>query len=276
MGRAMVMTVVVLSVTWPGVSLADGKTVVMLSRRGQALWHKSCIGQYLASCVTLTRVSGRKPSGKGGQCAAGTALRARRRNPARARAAQKLFANALSHYEKLGHKPPAVVVEAAAAARFHQAEVQFEAYLGIRYPSILASTNIKRADKRLRDYLSAKGAALSRTRAAYQGVIKMKATRWAVASSARIGQLFQHFADEQSQALVPRIPVPGEYTTRATINEYRQTFADTFCNIMERKARPLASKARQAFRVCAQRATAQRQTSDFAAYCRDQIKRRRP
>ncbi len=279
MARAALISVVLLAVTAPLAAHADdGKKVMALSKKGQKLWSKSCRGPFLAACVKVVKVKGRAAGNTGGRCSAGTALRARKRNAARGKAAQKIFSKAMTLYKKLSGKQPANVVEAAAAARFHQAEVLFEANVKLQCPVNLDFGNTtqkrrKRSEKAFAAFLEGKSKTLATARAAYQDVIKMKSPRWSVAAAARMGQLFLHFADELAQASVPRPPVPKSLTGKDAVNEFRKMFVDTFCDTIISKAKPLASKAKEAFETCVNKAGELKVDSDFSAYCADQLKK---
>ena len=255
---------------------ADGEKIVALTKKGQALWRESCPGAYLSVCIKLTNLSGRLANNAGGRCSGGIAMRPGKRNTRRAKAAQKLFARALYLNKKLTGVRQRVELEAAAVARFHQADALFESYIKIRFPTKLDFVSAdrarkKRSEKQFAAFLTRKTGLLSKARSAYMDVIKMKVARLTVASSARIGQLFLHFADELHQSLIPSQTVPASLTSKDAINEFNRMFANTYCSALASKARPLAKKAQEAFEVCAQKARELSVNSDFAADCRDRL-----
>ena len=65
----------------------------------------------------------------------------------------------------------------------------------------LAKKRLEKSNKEFGKYLKTKTEKLAKTRAAYLEVIKMRVAHWAIAAAARVGQLFQNFADALYTAL---------------------------------------------------------------------------
>ena len=278
MKNSWIIVAVVLVLGGPTVAEADGDRITKLVGQGQTLWRKSCPGPYLAACVKKTPTLGRKGAKKGGpRCSAGTALRVKRRGRT-ASAAQKLFARALADYHKINasRRTPRVR-EAAAAARFHQAEVLFESFIKVQFPAKLDfSSRARKAHKAFAAAIGAKSKLLRDARQAYQDTIRLESARWAVASMARTGQMFKHFADELYQAPIPRPPRVKSMNTKKTRQEFVNMFQDTYCDTLEDKAGPLVRKALQAFEVCVEKARELSVSCDWSSYCADQLKKIRP
>src|SRR4029453_14967638 len=99
---------------------------------------------------------------------------------------------------------------------------------------------------------------LSETQKIYQGVIQFAkvspsgGAHWAIAASARIGQLFQDFSGQLYTAPVPKSgPPPAGYDAA----EFEPLFPDAYCDAMTDQAEPLESKAIEGLSTCLNKST---------------------
>ena len=214
-----------------------------------------------------------------------------RRHPGLARQAQRHFAQALTLHRAMARAPAQkapVSVElrrrqrqasaAAAAAQFYQAEQRLESFLALRFPADLDFTRRgrRRAEGRFMSYLTRKTARLEQARAAYQQVIKARVPHWAIAASARVGQLFQSFADALYTAPVPRPDIPRVLVSRQDRREYLQLFYDAYCDRLEVVARPLEQKAEQGLAICLRKSTQLSWYNEWSRLCEAELNQIKP
>jgi tetratricopeptide (TPR) repeat protein len=245
--------------------------VVAHVRMGEILWRQSCpVGDGVnGACEKLERVQAGgaasdqvnltkgKQMGVKSRTQCGPETKSKitlvTRNETKAHEAQKHFAAALAVYQShAGNVSGAneaeraerteITNDAAAHARFMQGEVLFEKMLSIPFPDQLAfSSNpaLKRQDteskRRFATWLKEKQRILESARAVYLDVLPFKQAHWTIASSARVGQLFQNLADGLYTA---PIPSPAQLitdlkkmgATAAQIQEYVGQFREHFCD----------------------------------------------
>ncbi|MCK5796591.1 MAG: hypothetical protein KAI47_05385, partial [Deltaproteobacteria bacterium] len=111
-------------------------------------------------------------------------------------------------------------------------------------------TVARRSMKAFARYLHKKAVLFSHARNAYQRIRKMKSPPWAIASVARIGQLYQSFADALFTAALPKPPVPKELRGAKAKRAFASQYGDTYCDTLADKTRPLEAKAIEGFTVC--------------------------
>jgi TolA-binding protein len=170
---------------------------------------------------------------------------------------------------------------AVAEAVFFNAERAFERFLEVKFPSGLdfSDKNKKRKKKSMKKflkYLKEKGKLLNQARGGYQEVIKTKVPHWAIAGAARIGQLYQQFADALYTAPVPKPPIPKSLRTRDQKEEFVMTFTDAYCDTLEDKARPLEKKAIQGLSVCLNKSTQVSWYNDWSRLCERELNQIKP
>ena len=281
---------------------------------GTILWEKSCplSNPINGACVKVKRVrSKRKIKKKKGrrrkktievraQCGPETKMRVtvvdRKRGDARA--AQRHFALALKLFGKSKggkaikgktkedrERKTQAMKFSAAAARFYQAEQMFEDFLKVKFPKGLDFSagkdkkQKKRAEKSKKafgKYLVDKGTKLGKTRAAYQDVIKLKVAHWAIAAAARVGQLFQNFADALYTAPIPKPPIPKALYSRDAKEEFVQMFTDTYCDTLEDKASPLEKKAVDGLATCLKKSTQLSWYNEWSSLCEKELNQIKP
>ncbi|MBW2731978.1 MAG: tetratricopeptide repeat protein [Deltaproteobacteria bacterium] len=215
-----------------------------------------------------------------------------KRNPAKARKAIKHFKAALrlsrrakvkgGSKEEIARRKQAMKM-AVAEAKFHEAERLFERFLEVKFPTGLDFSKSKRNKKKLKKslkrfakYLTNKGKLLNNTRLIYQDVIKMKQAHWAIAGAARIGQLYQQFADALYTASVPKTEVPKALRTRDQREEYLLTFTDAYCDALQDKARPAENKAVQGLTFCLNKSTELSWYNTWSGLCERELNQIKP
>jgi len=284
---------------------ADRKVVAHV-KIGQALWRSACpVTPHNGACVRVQRQRSRRKvvlTGRRGgrtkrvelrtQCGPATKMKVTvfSRSRSRARAAQGHFSKALALYARTsagaikaasdverGHRHRAMA-HAAATARFHQAEALLERFLGLAFPRKLdfSSRHKRRSERVFLRYLKGKDAGLTAARKAYQDVIKMQDAHWAIAASARIGQLFQNFADALYTAPIPIPPIPRSLTRKADRLAFAETFNDAYCMRFEDVARPLEEKAEQGFTTCLRKSTQLSWYSQWSRLCEAELNQIKP
>ena len=180
---------------------------------------------------------------------------------------------------------------AAAEARFHQAEAAFEKFLEVKFPEKLdfSAKNKKKkqkSEKAFAKYLAEKGKRLEATRKGYQEVILLRQAHWAIAASARVGQLFQNFADALFTAPIPKPPLAdlraslrkkGVHKIPRDIEEdFVMNFTDTYCDTLEDKASPLEAKAVQGLATCLGKSTELSWYNDWSKLCERELNQIKP
>jgi len=289
---------------------------------GAVLWKQSCpVEGVNGACIKVKRVRAqrklakkkRRGKKKRGievkqQCGPETKMKVTvvKRNPAKSRKAQQHFAKALTIFKRAAggkgvkggdkeerEKRINEMKYAAAEALFFQAEDKFEAFLDVNFPKSLdfSSKNKKKAEKSKKEfgkYLETKGKRLEATRKDYQDVILLKQAHWAIAASARIGQLFQNFADALYTAPIPKPPldeffaqlkkkgVSKSQVPRDIQEEFVMNFVDTYCDTLEDKASPLEDKAVQGLATCLSKSTELSWYNEWSKLCERELNQIKP
>jgi hypothetical protein len=248
------------------------------------------------------------------QCGPETKMRVivMNRNKTKARSAQNHFKKALALYKrsKGGKKIKGKDAEDkarrkrdldyySAAARFYQAEKMYEKFLDVKFPrnldfsegSAKDKKQKKKAEKSKKEfakYLENKGKLLNNTSEVYQDVIKLKVAHWAIAAAARIGQLYQNFADALYTAPVPKPPldsfmasmkaqgVPRHLITDDMKEDFVMKFTDTYCDTLEDKAQPLEVKAVQGLDTCLSKSTELSWYNEWSSLCEAELNQIKP
>ena len=278
---------------------------------GELQWNKSCpIKTTNGACIKVKRVRSKRTVKKKGkkrkkalelrtQCGPETKQRVTvvKRN-AKGKSAQSHFKKALAIYTKASKKKAfkgataedqarrkLAMDYAAGAARFYQAEQMFEAFLEVKFPKNLdfsegktpaQKKKVEASKKAFGKYLEDKGNKLGQTREVYADVIKLKVAHWAIAASARIGQLFQNFADALYTAPVPAPPMPKALTRKEDKEDFIMMFTDTYCDTLEDKAAPLESKALEGLATCLGKSTELSWYNSWSKLCEAELNQIKP
>ena len=291
---------------------------------GEILWKRSCPGKTTnGACIKVKRVRSKRAIKKKGkkrkksgievrtQCGPETKQRVTviKRN-AKAKSALTHFKKALGIYTKATKKKSfkgatkedqarrkLAMDYAAGAARFYQAEDMFERFLEVKFPKNLdfsqgktpaQKKKVEKSKKEFAKYLENKGQQLGETRQVYSDVIQLKVAHWAIAASARIGQLFQNFADALYTAPVPKPPldaffaelkkqgVPKHLVPKDVQEDFVMNFTDTYCDTLEDKARPLEGKALQGLETCLSKSTELSWYNSWSKLCEAELNQIKP
>jgi tetratricopeptide (TPR) repeat protein len=173
---------------------------------------------------------------------------------------------------------------AVAGAAFDIAEVQYENFLRIKFPEGLdfqqpsqydskrqAEAKKKKAEdsgKKFGTYLSEKSTALNKARDQYLEVFKMKQAQWAIASSARIGQLYADFVGQLYTAEIPKdLKVQDQWGNRPQ---------EIFCDALVDKAEPIEAKAVEGFDTCLKAATEYSWFNEWSRLCERELNQMKP
>ena len=300
------------------------KQITAHVKLGELHWSKSCpISTTNGACIKVKRVrSKRKIKKRKGkrkkkgievrtQCGPETKQRVTvvKRN-AKAKKALSHFGKALKIYGKASKKKSfkgatkedqarrkLAMDYAAGAARFYQAEKMFEKFLEVKFPKNLdfsegktkaQKKKVEKSKKAFAKYLESKGNQLGQTRDVYADVIKLKVAHWAIAASARIGQLFQNFADALYTAPVPKPPldmffkqlkaqgVPKRLVPKHVQEDFVMNFTDTYCDTLEDKAGPLEAKALQGLETCLSKSTELSWYNSWSKLCEKELNQIKP
>lgn len=261
---------------------------------GETKWRQSCsLGEGVnGACVKIDRVRAGGKAGRrlgkgqrGGKRQCGPETKSRitvvARNKKVAAEAQKHFATALKLYNKgaalrgvSGDNPGQIesrkneLVYAVAQARFAQGEEQYENFLAVKFPEGLdfnpaKPKKAKESAKKFKEYLEDKTKMLEATRKVYSEVITFKQAHWAIAGSARIGQLFADFANALFTAEIPSI--------------LKQDFErDAYCDAMQDQADPIESKAKEGFETCMNKSTELSWFNEWSQLCETELNQLEP
>ena len=173
---------------------------------------------------------------------------------------------------------------AVAGAAFDMAEVKYENFLRIKFPEGLdfqqpsqydskrqAEAKKKKAEesgKKFGSYLDEKSKALGIARDQYLEVFKMKQAQWAIASSARIGQLYADFVGQLYTAEIPKdLKVQDQWGNRPQ---------EIFCDALVDKAEPIEAKATEGFETCLKAATDYSWYNEWSRLCERELNQMKP
>ena len=173
---------------------------------------------------------------------------------------------------------------AVAGSAFDLAESQYEAFLRVKFPEGLdfqqpsqydtkkkAEAKKKKAAesvKKFTSYLDEKAKGLGRARDQYLEVFKMKQAQWAIASSARIGQLYADFVGQLYTAEIPKdLKEQDEWGNRPR---------EIFCDALVDKAEPIEAKAVEGFETCLKAATDYSWYNEWSRLCERELNQMKP
>ena len=176
-----------------------------------------------------------------------------------------------------------------AEARMAQGDREYEKLLALKMPDKLdfsgappgsspakvaaAKKKTDESAKRFGDYLKAKMTAIDTAQKIYQSVILYKQAHWAIAASARIGQLFQDFSNQLFTAPVPKAPAaPSGYPQ----DEFEQFFHDSYCDALVDKAEPLEGKAIEGLGTCLTKSTELSWFNEWSQLCESELNQIKP
>jgi hypothetical protein len=105
----------------------------------------------------------------------------------------------------------------------------------------------------------------------------MREPHHAIAASARIGQLYQEFADALFTAPVPQPPVPPALAGNPEARkEFVELFRTSYCDALTDEAGPLAKKAEQGLKACLNTARDLSWYNEWSSFCEAELHQLQP
>jgi len=262
------------------------RAVVAWARIGQILWQQSCpVTTVDDSCIKVareravgTRAKSKRKKGDTTrtQCGADTKLKVTPvdRDGKKVKAAMAAFAEAIKIYEKAGGKFPDGDEYTArrfyASAKFHQAEVDYESFLRVKFPEGLnfdpsKPAEVKKSTDKFEKWFKEKDKLAAKAGGAYGDLInKIKDPTNAIAGAARIGQISQTFSDALYTAEVP-----------AFIRPYEEA-VDAYCDKLTEVAEPYEGKSLEGFGACLKASTDFGWFSSWSKLCERELGQIKP
>ena len=177
-----------------------------------------------------------------------------------------------------------LAASSVAGSAFFLAETQYENFLRVKFPEGLdfqqpsQYDNKKKAEakkkkaaesgKKFGTYLDEKSKGLAHARDQYLEVFKMKQAQWAIASSARIGQLYADFVGQLYTAEIPKdLKEQDEWGNRPR---------EIFCDALVDKAEPIEAKAVEGFETCLKAATDYSWYNEWSRLCERELNQMKP
>ena len=172
----------------------------------------------------------------------------------------------------------AVMTYHTALALMAKGDQQYEQLLAMKIPTGLnfnpkAKKEQEASIKKFKAWMEAKTKKLVDTQKVFQNVIGFKNAHWAIAAAARIGQLFQDFANTLFTAEVPTPPDPPPGLER---DEWAQLFRDAYCDQMTDAAEPLDNKAVEGLSVCLNKSTELNWFNEWSKLCETELNQIKP
>lgn len=264
------------------------KVIVAYGRIGQILWEKSCpVKTVDGSCIKVAReravsLRGKAKRRKGDatrtQCGPESKIKLTvvDRNPGDVKAAMAAFASAAREFESKGGKTGGDERFARyyyAMAKFHQAEVDYEKFLAIKFPQGLNfgdGTDATKAVaakslKRFEEWYAEKQKVGGKASTQYQDLVfKVKEPANAIAAAARFGQISQNFSDALFTAEIP-----------ANIRQFEEA-VDVYCDALTEKAEPLEAASLAGFGGCLKASTDFGWFSSWSKLCERELGQIKP
>ncbi len=260
------------------------------TRLGQELWARACpVATMDGECVRVQRerpismnsnmsLRVRRGSTLPTQC--GLASKAKvtvvPRDAAGVKAAVTALHQAQATFAAVSNKLSGNALAAAnyqfAVAQLHLAEVDFEAYQAIGFPTGLNFDARRPAvaaasQKRFTTWLEAKQRAGTMARQKYEAVYAAKEASNSIAAASRIGQIMQRLSDQLYSAEIPPDLRVGEFAEDKVAN---------YCDALTEIALPLETKAIAEYGACLRRSTELGWFSSWSALCERELGQLRP
>lgn len=163
---------------------------------------------------------------------------------------------------------------ATAEALFHQADVLFDKFKEIAFPTFKGSSSAK--DKRTRKekmkelfdkwmkeefvkWMDQKAKALSETEKSYGKIAELKVPEWDIAAASRIGEMYRVFVDDFRNA-----PIPPAL-------EGDDELIDLYYQGLDEASKPWIEKAKSAYEFCLITATKVRWFNEYMSQCEQEL-----
>ena len=264
-----------------GKSGGAARLVMANGKIGKLLWETSCKGEVDGACVKIVREKAlrrRKRRRRGRtvvpkRCgeADRIVLTVKKRDKRRAGQARAFFKKAISQWNKSGGSmsdaDKANASYWAMSSKFHMAEADYESFLNIKFPEKLDFNPEKpkvvaKSKKRFMKWMENKTKVGTRVDEAYRSILKGTSEHWAIAASARMGQIPQNFADGLYRAEVPAIARTGRFA---------EDLYFAYCGALEDQAKPLEQRSIAAFTFCLDETTKRNWFNTWAKLCEREL-----
>jgi hypothetical protein len=172
-----------------------------------------------------------------------------------------------------------------AQGKFHEADIEYESFLDIKFPSNLNYGDglpehkvhnealKQRSDKLLTDWLTQKKKARDVADQKYLAVLAIKDNATSVAAAAREGEIAQDFSDQLYTAQIPEIVRQSQIIDGYDV---AQDKVDAFCDALTALADPLAKQSLAAYAVCLSKSTELGWFSEWSKLCEHELGQIKP
>jgi tetratricopeptide (TPR) repeat protein len=287
--------------TW-GTKGGEDKLVIAHAKIAKILWEQSCpVKPVDGSCVKVSRERAiatkkqttKKKKGKEvyvapTHCAGSESkinLTVVKRDDRKVREALGEYKAAAAAFEKMkGDSSDPAWAGARywyAQGKMAEADVEFEKYLDVKFPTGLNfgdgapehKAQKEKAMKRFNDWLAGKTKAAENTSKKYSDVLAVKDNANSIAAAARLGQVMQEFSDELFTA-----EIPAEVRKSQMVEDYdlAQDKVDAYCDALTTAAEPLAEKSLTAYGACLQKSTELGWFSEWSKLCERELGQIKP
>jgi DNA-3-methyladenine glycosylase len=274
------------------------KLVIAHAKIGKILFDQSCPVKLVdGSCVKITReravVTKKQAKKKKGkevytaplQCGPESKIKlvVVKRDEGKVRKAMQEFAAASKEFAKIGEKDDGALGARYwyALGKMAEADVEFEKYLDIRFPTNLnfgdGSPEKKamkdKAQKKFNDWFVGKTKSGGGVTKKYEAVLGIKDNANSIAAAARLGQVTQNFSDQLFTA-----EIPAEVRKSQMIEGYdlAQDKVDAYCDALTTAAEPLAEQSLKAYGVCLGKSTELGWFSEWSKLCERELGQIKP
>lgn len=274
------------------------RQVIAHAKMGMILWRQSCpVRGVNGACIKVQRersiVSrrGKKQKRRSSlptQCGPESKINLTvvSRDPRKVRAAQQEFTQAIklfSNGRAIKGVPGEGTEQAArtvamikhfAAAKFHLAEEEYEAFLDIKFPKGMDfdprnASKAKKSLKLFQDWLKDKNKQGAKTLKLYDEVREITGggAHYAIAAASRMGQVSQNFSDALFTAQIPNDVRSGSFA---------EDKVDAYCDALTTEAEPLENKSVEAFSFCLGLSTKLNWFNEWSRLCEKELGQIRP
>jgi TolA-binding protein len=246
------------------------REVAAWTKIAELAWAASCpVALVDGSCVKVVRERAVRGAAKKvhAQKTCGGAEKIRvivvTRDAQRVKQARAAAAKAIAAYQDKAAKAP------YARAKFLQAEIAYEGYLALSFPSLDFSTaaRSKKSLAKFDAWVKDKRAAGTKAGKLYKGILALKVPGDAIASAARLGQIEQDFAGALYTAEIPKSVRTGPDAEDAI---------DAYCGRLEDVAAPDEDAAVDAYGACLAVSTKLGWFSSWSRLCERELGQLRP
>jgi TolA-binding protein len=266
------------------------RQIVAHAKIGEVLWRQACPERGpTGSCIRITRgrVNKAKKKSKYGtgitQCGPENKIKITNleRKPGLVKEAQTHFQTALKLWNggkaaaqvpgKDDNEKQARAAEAqywAAASKFYLTETKYEKFLKIGFPDKLDFDEKKPAkkkdsEKRFKKWIEDRNKALQDAKKDYLEVVDMH-PYWGVAAAARVGQMWQNYADAVFTAEIPKDVQQYDYTVEA------------YCDALGEETDKLEQEGVTAYTYCLETSLKLSWFSEWSQLCEQELSNIRP